>query len=314
MILDIVCATYNGAEFVGDLLSSLRAQTHSDWRLWVHDDGSTDDTVSIVRSAAAADARIQPVDTGAPRLGATGSFARLLDHLPADSSYTLFADQDDVWLPHKIERTLAAMREAESASSVPVMVHTDLVVTDAKLAKVHESFWSFAGIAPEPATLRRLIVRNVATGAASMINRPLRELVGRIPKEAILHDWWCACVAAAFGHIVAVREPTILYRQHGSNLVGAREWDIAWSALPRAVIRGLEKSSEVRRGIELTAAQALAFLHIYESWLSEEDRRFLLAYSQIPARGFLRRKLDLLRYRRLPEHNVLRTLGILFRG
>ena len=313
MIVDIVCATFNGERFLADLLTSLEVQTHTDWRLWVRDDGSTDRTLEIVRTFAETDARIQPIDLTGARLGTAASFARLLEFVPPNSSYVMFADQDDVWLPHKITHTLAAMRDAEHDRE-PALVHTDLIVADAELQQVHPSFWSFAGLEPEPATLRRLIVRNVVTGATTMINRSLRELVGRIPDEAILHDWWCACVASAFGRVVAIREPTILYRQHGANAVGARPWDIAWTALPSAVIGGLEQASGLREGIALTAAQAGAFLDRYGDDLTDDDRRFLVAYSELPRRGFLRRKVDLLRYRRLPEYGVLRTLGILLRG
>ena len=62
MIVDIVCATFNGERFLADLLSSLEVQTHTDWRLWLRDDSSTDGTLGIVRDFADSDARIQPID------------------------------------------------------------------------------------------------------------------------------------------------------------------------------------------------------------------------------------------------------------
>ncbi|MGH9886393.1 MAG: glycosyltransferase family 2 protein, partial [bacterium] len=305
---------FNGAAFLPELLASLDAQTHTDWRLFVRDDGSSDRTMDIVRDVSARDRRVHVVAADGKRLGATRSFARLLECVPADSAHVMFADQDDVWLPHKIERTLSAMRSAEAAAPGPVLVHTDLSVVDEQLHVVHPSFWEFAGVVAEPVTLRRLVVRNVATGAATMINRALRELVVPLPAEAILHDWWCACTAVALGRMIAVREPTVLYRQHGSNAVGAHAWSISLSQLPRAIFGGLANASELREGIELTAAQARAFLDRYGSRLTEGDRRFLAAYSAIPRRGFLRRKVDLLRFRTLPEYGVLRTLGLLFRG
>jgi rhamnosyltransferase len=316
MTVDIVCAVYNGARFLPELLASIRRQTVSEWTLWVCDDHSTDESATLLRQAAAADHRVRVLEPATANLGATASFGRLLSNVPADSPYVMFADQDDVWQPDKIERTLAAMRAAESRepADTPMLVHTDLTVVDEQLRVIHRSFWEFAGIDPDGTTLRRIIVRNVATGAATMVNGALRKLADSIPPDAVLHDWWCACVAAAFGRIVSVREPTILYRQHGTNVVGAREWGISIGSLPRAVARALENTSTVRRGIERTAAQSRAFLTRYEHRLSDSDRRFLSDYGAIPERGFWRRKRDLLRLRMLPEYGVLRRLGILLRG
>jgi hypothetical protein len=315
MTVEIMCAVFNGERYLPDLLDSLARQTHGEWRLWARDDGSTDASVDIVRAAAASDPRIQPIDIGGPRLGASASFGRLLTGLPSDAAYMMFADQDDVWKSTKIERTLATMRAVEARHPAePILVHTDLVVVDEDLREIHSSFWKFAAIDPDATTLRRLIVRNVATGATAMLNRPLRELVDPIPPEAILHDWWTACVAGALGHVVALRESTILYRQHDTNAVGARAWDIAVTQLPRAIIRGIESGRDFRHGLELTAAQARAFRQRFSDQLTDDDRRFLDAYSGIPQRRFWGRKLDLIRLRTLPEYGMLRTLGILLRG
>jgi glycosyltransferase involved in cell wall biosynthesis len=316
MTVDIVCAVHNGERFFPELLESIVRQTLSDWTLWLYDDHSTDGSAALLRQATAADARIRLLESAGANLGATASFARLLSNVPAHASYVMFADQDDVWQPDKIERTLAAMHAAESRESpdTPVLVHTDLTVVDEHLRVIHPSFWEYAGIDPDGTVLRRIIVRNVATGAATMMNRALRKLADPIPPEAVLHDWWIACAAAAFGRIVAVREPTILYRQHGGNVVGARAWGISARNLPRAILRALENTSTVRDGIERTAAQSRAFLARHEQRFSDSDRRFLADYGAIPERGFWRRKRDLLRLRMLPEYGMLRRLGILLRG
>ncbi len=235
MTVDIICAVYNGERFLPELLASIGRQTVPGWTLWVCDDHSTDGSAALLRRAAATEPRIRILTSAGANLGATASFGRLMSNVPADSPYLMFADQDDVWQPDKIERTLAAMGAAESREppDTPVLVHTDLTVVDEQLHVIHRSFWAFAGIDPDGSTLRRIIVRNVATGAATMVNRALRKLADPIPPDAVLHDWWIACVAAAFGRIAAVREPTILYRQHGSNVVGAREWGISVRNLPK---------------------------------------------------------------------------------
>lgn len=318
MTVDILCATFNGGEFVRDFLTSLAAQTHADWRLWVRDDGSSDGTADVVREWSANDARVRLscVARADEALGAARSFAWLLERLPDSPSYVMFADQDDVWRPHKIEQTLAAMRAAETklGERAPVLVHTNLVVTDASLRVLHPSFWTYSRIHPEPATLRRVITHNVTTGSTIMMNRALTKLVGSPPPEMAMHDWWCACVAAAFGHVIALHESTVLYRQHGANAVGARDQRLGLSNIPRAILARRGSTTEFRRGLDRTATQARGFLARYGDTLNEADRRFLTGYARIPERGFVRRKIDLLRFRVLPDHGMLHALGVLFRG
>ena len=312
--VDIVAALFNGSAYLRDLLASLSAQTHDEWRLWLRDDGSQDGTAELARAAAAADPRIALLDGGG-RLGAAASFGWLMDHLPVEPSYVMCADQDDVWLPTKIERTLAAMRAAEREAPGPVLVHTDLIVVDQALHVIATSFWRHSGVDPEPVSLRRLLVENVATGATVMLNRPLWELVRALPPEAVYHDWWFACVAAAFGRIVAVREATVLYRQHDHNVVGARpRRRPRWWELPDVAHAAWARSAHLRSEIQRTTRQAGAFLDRHGAMLSQRDRRFVEAYSRLPAHGFLRRKFELVRLRLLPQHGVWRNLGVLLRG
>lgn len=316
MTIDIISSVLDAEPFLPDFLRSLERQTHTDWRLWVRDDGSRDRSVEIVRAAAAKDSRIRLLHVGGPRLGVAGGFGWLLERVPEDAAYVMCGDADDVWLPHKIARTLEAMQAAErsDAGSTPVLVHTDLTVVDATLEVRHSSFWSFSGFDPEPATLRRLVVRNVVTAPTVMMNRPLRLLVGRTPDRALFQDWWYALVAAAFGRVVAVRESTVLYRQHGANAVGARDARLTLRGLPAAAARRLANGGPFRQALARTAAQAAAFGERYGDRLSAADRQFLNEYSQLPQRSAVARKLALMRLRALPEHTMAQRLGILWRG
>lgn len=313
--VDIIATLFDGAAYLGALLASLNAQTHTDWRLWLRDDGSTDATAELARQAAARDRRIELLDAGGVRLGAAAGFGWLLERVPASARYVMCADQDDVWLPHKIARTLAAMRGAEAAGEGPVLVHTDLVVVDEHLDVIDPSFWHYAGVVPEPATLRRLIVQNVATGATVMLNRALRERIGRLPAEAIFQDWWFACVAAVFGRVVAVREPTVLYRQHGANAVGARAVvRPRWRELPRVARDAVAGRARLRAEIARTATQAAAFLSRYRDELAEADRRFLQAYAGLPRYGLVRRKVEIARLWLRRDRGLWRNLGVLLRA
>lgn len=319
MIVDIISSVLNGVEFLPDLVKSLQAQTHAEWRLWVRDDGSADETADMVDRYATEDDRIHLLSRGGPRLGIVGSFGKALEAVPADAAYVMCADVDDVWLPRKIECTLDGMQRAERElpPGTPVLAHTDLVVVDRDLRVLHPSLWKFSGIEPEPASLRRLAVVNVATAPTVMLNRALREAVGTTPQGASYQDWWYTLVAAALGRVVAVPEATVLYRQHGANAGGARkDPNAGLGELPRELARRVRRSGVVqfRRDLRIATLQAQALLDRYGDALNDDDREFMQRFARIPKRAFLGRKLDLLRYRVLPEHGILQTIGIVLRG
>jgi hypothetical protein len=228
----------------------------------------------------------------------------------------MFADQDDVWLPGKMAQALAAMQAAEAEGPGPVLVHTDAVVVDAALRQIAPSFWRYAQLTPDPATVQRFVVHNVVTGNTVLLNRALRDRVGRIPAAAAMHDWWVACVAAAFGRVVAVPTPSVWYRQHDANTIGAREAALPttpWARL-RLAARAIARTATVRTDIATAARQAEALLAHYGDALPLRDQRFLRAYGMLPSRGLLQRKWLLLRWHLCPERGLLRNLGLLLRA
>jgi rhamnosyltransferase len=159
------------------------------------------------------------------RLGVIGNFGALLQHAHrSGAEYVFSSDQDDVWQPTKLSRSLDLMArlEAEHGRDTPLLVHSDLAVVDQALRPLHPSFLRYQGIQNEEADpLEVLLVQNYVTGCASLLNRPLLALALPIPACCIMHDWWIAQCAAARGAIGFIPDPTILYRQHGANQIGA---------------------------------------------------------------------------------------------
>jgi hypothetical protein len=228
----IILSTRDGASFLEPQLESLRDQTAPEWRLYVRDDGSRDDTAAILRSWAAREARIRLLPPDGRNLGAAESFGVLMQHaLEAGERHVFLCDQDDVWMTDKCERMLRAMREAEvrAGESRPVLVHSDLRVVDDALAELHPSFAAQHGF-PREREAARLLLFNTVTGCAALANAALLRCVLPMPRVA-MHDWWLAQCAAAFGEVVYLDEPTVLYRQHARNLVGARGWSARAGAI-----------------------------------------------------------------------------------
>jgi hypothetical protein len=221
----IVLSTFNGARYLGEQIESIRRQTFRDWRMLVRDDGSSDSTRAIVERFARADGRISLLSDGRGNLGAVASFGALLDHaLARQAPYIALTDQDDVWLAEKLERQLEVLRanEAVKGAGHPTLVHSDLAVVDSQLHRIHPSFLRYQRlehVATDP--LRRLLLQNFVTGCTVMLNRALLRLALPVPR-VVMHDWWLAQCAAALGSLLFVPEPTVLYRQHGGNLLGSR--------------------------------------------------------------------------------------------
>lgn len=221
--VDILLATYNGEKYIAEQIESLQKQTFTDWRLLVSDDGSTDETVSIVKAIQQKESRIELAPDHEPTGSPANNFLYLLEKSTAP--YVMFCDQDDVWLPEKIAKTFDAMKAVGSDATLPVAVHTDSIVVDEELRVLLPSFLGTHFHGPEDYTLYKALVSNICQGSTMMLNRPLikRVLGVRAPKEFPQHDYWAAVVALGEGRLVCLEKPTLLYRQHGGNVVGAQE-------------------------------------------------------------------------------------------
>jgi glycosyltransferase involved in cell wall biosynthesis len=219
--LEIALATFQSEKYLRPQLHSLFNQSVQDFSILVADDGSTDSTLDILSEFSAAHPnRIRILQFQERAGGACQNFARILD--AAQSDYLMFCDHDDVWLPDKIATSLKRMRELETAfdGHTPLLVHTDLSVVDHELKPLFPSFSRQEKLSAHNSNLRRLMVQNNVTGCTMLLNKALYEAARPIPRDAAMHDWWIALVAAALGKISFIDNVTVLYRQHGQNSVG----------------------------------------------------------------------------------------------
>ena len=148
--VDILLATYNGGEFLTELLASIERQTYSEWRLIARDDGSTDGSVRILREFRDRfPPKVMLVEDTEYNLGPMRNFERLLSC--SDAPYFLFCDQDDVWVDAKIEimHDLISSAEAEESSERAILAHSDLTVVDAELKTMASSMWKYQYIDPK---------------------------------------------------------------------------------------------------------------------------------------------------------------------
>jgi glycosyltransferase involved in cell wall biosynthesis len=306
--VDILLAVYNGEPFLRPFLDSLAAQSLRDFRLVVSDNLSSDATLSIVdeyRPKLAHPILVLP--RAEAFVSAHVNFARVTE--AGEAHYVMFADADDVWHADKIEKTVAAMKktEREFGTAAPILVHSDLTVVDEKLRCLHRSFWRYQFIDPERTALNQLLLQNCVTGCTVMLNRSLLELGKPIPSEACAHDHWYALVACAFGHIVAVPESLIEYRQHAGNVTGAKRWGARY-IIDRA--RRLYTAEGARETIGSNISQARIFLSRFHSRLSAQQEEVVTNFAFIRERGAFLRRWALVR-NAFWKRGFLRNLGLM---
>ena len=223
--VDILMATYNGERYVREQIESIQAQTFSDWRLLVSDDCSTDSTLAIVRKVAAKDPRIEVVSNKVAFGSAKANFINLLSFV--DAPYAMFCDQDDYWLPMKIERQYTVMTDLEKTESeaTPLAVFSDSVVTDAALNRINESFLAMNTVCPFQPSLENQLLENAIPGNCLLVNKALAKLMLSLTdsERIIMHDWAILILALASGKVLGIEERLLLYRQHSNNVAGVAD-------------------------------------------------------------------------------------------
>lgn len=219
MKVNILLSTYNGEQFLAEQIQSIQEQTVQDWKLLIRDDGSSDKTQDIISAFVAQDNRIHWVNQEDTRnLGVIKSFHNLVQQEEADVYF--FSDQDDIWLPNKLE--LSLLEAQKYPSDMPLMVYMDLMVVNQELQVLSESMIrSQSGHANTE--LVQELTENTVTGGVAMINHALAQLWTQT-EDILMHDWYLALLATSFGKLIYVDQPGELYRQHDNNVLGARTW------------------------------------------------------------------------------------------
>lgn len=229
--VEILLATYNGERYLAEQLDSIRRQTYKNWIVTISDDCSTDETLDVIRHYEQIDSRIHLGSAGEKQGGARENFFHLMEISTED--YVMFSDQDDVWLPTKIERSMDRLvsTEAVGKHKVPVLVSTDLEVVDERLNTIAPSFLNNEHFSHSHGTLAHCLVENNVCGCTIAANRKLIDLALRVAdyrdSSIVMHDWWLLLVAKAFGTSSLVDTPLSKYRQHEANQIGTKSFSLA---------------------------------------------------------------------------------------
>ena len=269
MKIHILLSTYNGEQFLAEQIQSIQNQTVQDWKLLIRDDGSRDRTREIIQEFVAQDSRIHWINENESKnLGVIKSFHNLAQFEEADVYF--FSDQDDVWLPQKLELSLAEARKYPA--EMPLMVYMDLTVVNQDLEVLSSSMIrSQSGHANTE--LVQELTENTVTGGVAMVNHALIQLWNQT-EDILMHDWYLALLATAFGKLVYIDQPGELYRQHEHNVLGARTWS-------KRIKKWLRPSLLFRMYWDLIKKSQQQAAFLLDMPLSAEKRELVTAYVTI---------------------------------
>ncbi|MDT1939768.1 MULTISPECIES: glycosyltransferase family 2 protein [Carnobacterium] len=264
--VQILLSTYNGEKFVEEQIESLLNQDYKNIDILIRDDGSKDQTKSIIKRYEM-DYPEKIVVMDDDNIGVKKSFMKLIEKASEAADYVAFCDQDDYWEPQKISRLVEVM-EAES-QEVPLMYFSKLNIVDSQLNYLRQSPDPEMGIGFENA-----LIQNIATGCTMGINQSLLKIVKSSmpdPDLIVMHDAWLYLVASAFGKNLYDKESYISYRQHESNAVG-----MSTSKL-KSVQKRYEYFKKERKTKPYTA-QANEFYKCFYNQLDSDKQKLVYAF------------------------------------
>lgn len=208
-MVSVCIATYNGEEYIEEQLSSILSQLALEDEVIISDDGSTDRTQEIISSFK--DSRIRFIrhlktDCKCSFDYTTHNFENALKYAQGD--YIFLADQDDIWLPGKVEIMCFHLQRN-------ILVLSDCKVVDFRLETILESYFKYNHSGKG---ILKNIIHNSYLGCCMAFRKDLVKHALPFPKSAVAHDIWLGLLAEKFGEVLFLDIPMILYRRHGKNV------------------------------------------------------------------------------------------------
>nr|ANF28852.1 rhamnosyltransferase [Franconibacter pulveris] len=212
----ILLCTYNGSKFLRKQLDSITNQTHQSWVIFASDDGSTDDTLDIIREYQQTYGGDRVVLLRGPGKGFAWNFISALESCGEGFDYYAFSDQDDEWMENKLSHALSLLNDNPQK---PVVYCGRTLLTNEEGDEI-----GFSPLFDKRPSFRNALVQSIAGGNTMVLNKQARDIVIKTPKwqEIVSHDWWVyILITGCGGEIYYDPLPMIKYRQHQENIIGS---------------------------------------------------------------------------------------------
>ena len=285
--IDILLATYNGSKYLHEQLDSILSQSYGNINVIIRDDGSSDNTVMIIKEYEEKDNRVKLLNDNLGNLGFVRNFEELMKN--STSEYLMFSDQDDIWYNNKVETSYMRIKAIEESNgkSCPILVHTNskimnyetrtksLFISDyAKNRSFENSFFNF-----------------FVQGSTMLINESLKREALPFSKEVYLHDRYLHLIVEFIGIRAYIDMPTMDYRQHSNNEIGSR-------------VNIIDKIKN-KRYFNLEDRELLIFLaNTYSTNLDEIKKEKIDAYRLIVNNSISRfKRLEICIKKKIPMNN-----------
>lgn len=291
----IVMSTYNGEKYLEEQLQSLFDQTYKNIQIYVRDDGSSDDTINILRKYEKKD-NIQVIY--GKNIGVTKSFLSALKiAYDNKNDYFAFCDQDDKWHKDKIERALNLIQQKENPT-IPTMYFSEVNFCDENMNFIKKS-----SVGDSKLSFRNSLVDGAGYGMTSVYNKiMIKAILESDYNKVAQHDIWPYMIASGFGNIIYDSRATNEYRRTGNNVSPSGK-----SFFPLLVFR--IKHFLTGDDSYLIKKQILLYKSNFFDKLKNEDKKLLNLFSE---------KYDFLKalkktfYPKKFRENILDDFGVRF--
>jgi len=211
--ISVAMATYNGEKYIMEQLESILPQLSQNDEIVISDDGSTDKTIDIIKKID--DKRIKVIK--GPRRGVKQNFANSISN--CKGKYIFLSDQDDIWMPNKVEEVLKCFEE----TGAMCVIHDCDVVNGDNTEILIDSFFNYRG---SKSGIFHNIVKNGYIGCCMAINIDAREYILPISNKVEMHDQWVGIICEKHGKSIFLNKKLIHYRRHNENTSSMRHYTI----------------------------------------------------------------------------------------
>jgi glycosyltransferase involved in cell wall biosynthesis len=299
----ILLCTFNGKDFLQKQLESIVAQTHKNWVIHASDDGSNDNTTSILNSYQESLGQHRFKIYEGPKLGFAKNFLSLIKNESISGDYFAFSDQDDVWHSTKLERGISNLKTLEH--SLPA-----LYCSRVRLINAEGQLVGMSPLRSKTPSFKNALVQSIAGGNTMLINPAARDLLAMTPNNVsvVAHDWLTyLLVTAAGGFVIYDKTPSLDYRQHENNLIGNKTGILG---------NLLRLKSVTTERFSLWNDQNCYLLNKLGNQLTKDNHNTLKSYEKLRRSGLITRIKLLYRiglYRQGTLDNFLFTLAVILK-
>lgn len=284
--ISVVLSSFNGAQFIEEQINSIIEQTIKPDEIIVCDDGSSDDTIDILKKFEASN-QIKLV-LNKSNMGILANF-KLGASLANPNNYIAFSDQDDIWLSNKLASNFEAMMKLEDTHSAkPCLVYSDLIFINEKGVTLNHSFYNLMGLDKFEHCFETALFGSLLLGCTILINPPMRnEFLSTPDSKNFYHDAWLSLLGFSIGKIKFINTPQVEYRLHDNN-VSLQKFTKRNRFLN--VLNHIKKIILNSSYLDNELALAKAFKHKYQAQLNPDHQLILNSFLSLDNKHYIQKK------------------------